>query len=56
MRKLGIFAVWLAVTLGVMAAIFAPGFGLIHGGPMAAVGLALLGLAMVRHSRANRPA
>jgi len=52
MRHLFIFTVWLAVAGGVLAAIFAPDIGLIHGGHAAAVGMALLGLAMMRHHRA----
>jgi hypothetical protein len=54
MRKLLIFAIWSTVVAGVLAAMFAPGFGLIHGGPLSAVGLSLLGLAMIRHTGAAR--
>jgi len=47
-RHFLIYAIWLAVVAGVFAAMFAPGFGLIHAGPTAAVGLLLLGGALVR--------
>jgi len=54
-RHLLIYAVWLAAVAGVFAAMFAPGIGLIHAGPPAAVGLLLLGGALVRqHGIASR--
>ena len=47
MRQLKIYAIWAATAAGLLAAIFAPNFGLIHGEPTAAIGLGLIGGGMM---------
>ena len=48
MRHAAIYVAWAALTTGVFAALFAPGFGLVHGGVFAAAGVGLIGLALMR--------
>jgi hypothetical protein len=51
MRQALVYITWLAATAGVLGAIFAPGIGLVHGSPFAAVGLGLIGAGMIVHTR-----
>jgi len=55
MRQALVYITWLAATAGVLAAIFAPGVGLVHGSPLAAIGLGLVGAGMIVHTRQHRP-
>lgn len=51
MRQALIYMLWLAAAALVLGAVFAPGIGLVHGSPIAAVGLGLIGAGLIRHHR-----